>query len=91
LKIGQGKSWDSVAAGCQKWWDTQEKGTHNVSIKLVDLAEIEPGQRVFDIATGIGEPAVTAARTVGDKGHVTATQDLRPMANCSGAMCASHS
>jgi SAM-dependent methyltransferase len=40
---------------------------------LVELAEIKPGQRVLDIATGIGEPAITAARTVGDKGHVIAT------------------
>jgi hypothetical protein len=35
LKIGQRKSWDSVAAGWQKWRDTWEKGAHNVSIKYV--------------------------------------------------------
>ena len=76
-KMCQRKSWDSVAAGWQKWWDTWEKGAHNVSNKLVELAGIKPSQRVLDIATGIGEPAVTAARTVGDKGHVTAT-DISP-------------
>jgi len=39
---------------------------------LIALAHIEPGQRVLDIATGIGEPAVTAARRVGPTGQVVA-------------------
>jgi SAM-dependent methyltransferase len=77
FKISQRKSWDGVAAGWQTWWKTIEKGGQKVSDKLVGLAEIKPGQKVLDIATGIGEPAVTAARTVGDKGHVTAT-DISP-------------
>jgi enediyne biosynthesis protein CalE5 len=76
-RIRQQKSWDSVAAGWQKWWKTFEKGAQKVSNKLVELAEIKPGQKVLDIATGIGEPAITAARAVGDKGHVTAT-DISP-------------
>jgi ubiquinone/menaquinone biosynthesis C-methylase UbiE len=73
FKIGQRNSWDNVAVGWNKWWKTFEKGAQKVSNKLVELAEIKPGQRVLDIATGIGEPAITAARTVGDKGHVIAT------------------
>ena len=73
FKIGQRDSWDNVAVGWNKWWKTFEKGAQKVSNKLVELAEIKPGQRVLDIATGIGEPAITAARTVGDKGHVIAT------------------
>ncbi|PWU80178.1 MAG: hypothetical protein DLM72_13515 [Candidatus Nitrosopolaris wilkensis] len=46
-----------------------------VSNRLVELAEIKPGQRVLDVATGIGEPAITAAKivgAVGDDGHVVA-------------------
>jgi protein-L-isoaspartate O-methyltransferase len=35
-----------------------------VGDKILELAEIKPGERVLDIATGIGELAVTAARTV---------------------------
>jgi enediyne biosynthesis protein CalE5 len=75
FKISQRKSWDSVAAGWRTWWKTIERGGQKVSDKLVRLAEIKPGQKVLDIATGIGEPAVTAARTVGDKGHAT---DISP-------------
>ena len=36
-----------------------------VSKRLVELAEIKPGSKVLDIATGIGEPAITAAKQVG--------------------------
>jgi ubiquinone/menaquinone biosynthesis C-methylase UbiE len=43
----------------------------------MELADIQPGQRVLDVATGGGEPAVTAAHRVGSSGHVIAT-DLSP-------------
>ena len=43
-KLGQRNSWDSVAAGWQKWWKTVEKGAQRVSNKLIELAEIKPGQ-----------------------------------------------
>jgi ubiquinone/menaquinone biosynthesis C-methylase UbiE len=73
FKINQGQSWDSVASGWQKWWKTLEIGAQKVSDRLIELAEIKAGQRVLDIATGIGEPAITAGKIVGKKGHVTAT------------------
>lgn len=38
---------------------------------------IKPGSRVLDIATGMGEPALTAANLVGKSGHVLAT-DISP-------------
>jgi ubiquinone/menaquinone biosynthesis C-methylase UbiE len=31
-------------------------------MEIADLAKINPDSRVLDIATGIGEPAVTAAK-----------------------------
>ena len=48
-----------------------------MSDRLVELAGIRQGQRLLDVATGIGEPAVTAARKVGPSGRVTAI-DLSP-------------
>jgi len=44
---------------------------------LIKLAEIKHGDNVLDIATGMGEPAITAARKVGIKGHVLAS-DISP-------------
>jgi ubiquinone/menaquinone biosynthesis C-methylase UbiE len=76
-KINQRKNWGNVAAGWKKWWKTFEKGGQKVSDKLVELAEVETGQRVLDIATGIGEPALTARRKIGDSGYLLAT-DISP-------------
>jgi ubiquinone/menaquinone biosynthesis C-methylase UbiE len=72
-KEAERQSWNSVAPAWQKWWKTTERGTEGVSRRLVELAEIKPGYRVLDIATGIGEPALTAANQVGKSGHVLAT------------------
>lgn len=69
-KRAQRESWDAAAAGWEKWWSTFEKAAQCVSDRLVALAHVKPGDRVLDIATGTGEPAITAARTVGASGHV---------------------
>ena len=73
----QRQSWDNVARGWQKWWKTFEKDAQKVNERLVELAEIKQGDRVIDIATGIGEPAITAAKKVGIEGYVLAT-DISP-------------
>lgn len=44
---------------------------------MVELAGVRPGSKVLDVATGIGEPAVTAARRVEPNGKVLAT-DISP-------------
>lgn len=58
----QRQGWDSVAEGWEKWWKTFEHDSQKVNDRLVELAEVEEGNRVLDIATGIGEPAITAAK-----------------------------
>jgi ubiquinone/menaquinone biosynthesis C-methylase UbiE len=77
IKESQRQSWNSVSEGWQKWWKTFENGAYNISSKLVELANIKPGDKALDIATGIGEPAITAAKSVGSNGHVLAT-DISP-------------
>jgi len=60
----------------QEWWKTFENAAQVVSDHLVELAKINPDSRVLDIATGIGEPAITAAKKIRDdngRGHVLAT------------------
>jgi protein-L-isoaspartate O-methyltransferase len=59
-KIGRGQIWDSAAQGYRIWWPHIEKAAQSLSNRLIELAEIRPGQRILDIATGIGEPALTA-------------------------------
>ncbi|HAL48103.1 MAG TPA: hypothetical protein DCP37_10140, partial [Dehalococcoidia bacterium] len=40
---------------------------------MATLSDVQAGQRVLDISTGIGEPAVTVAKLVGTDGSVVAT------------------
>jgi len=44
---------------------------------MLDLAEIEPGSRVLDVAAGSGEQTLLAARRAGPSGYVLAT-DIAP-------------
>ena len=77
IKAQQRQGWDSVAEDWKKWWKPIEQSAQVVSDKLVDLAQIRQGHKVLDIGTGIGEPAVTAARHVGPAGKVVAI-DISP-------------
>jgi ubiquinone/menaquinone biosynthesis C-methylase UbiE len=72
-KETQRHNWDSVAHGWEKWWRIIEIGAEKVSRRLIELASIKVGSNVLDISTGIGEPAITAAREVGNTGQVLAT------------------
>jgi ubiquinone/menaquinone biosynthesis C-methylase UbiE len=69
----QRHNWDRVAHGWEKWWRTIEIGSGKVTRRLIELASIKVGSKVLDISTGIGEPAITAAREVGNTGQVLAT------------------
>ena len=69
FKTEQRQRWDSVAEGWKEWWQTVEVAAQKVSDRLVELAQIKPGQKVLDIATGIGEPAITAARKLAGSGN----------------------
>ena len=77
IKAQQRQGWDSVAEGWKRWWKPIEQSAQVVSDKLVNLAQIRQGHKVLDIGTGIGEPAVTAARQVGPNGKVVAI-DISP-------------
>lgn len=76
-KFGQRRDWTEAAAGWRKWWQPLEAALGPVGDRLVELAAIRAGHRVLDIATGIGEPALTAARLVGPAGRVVGT-DISP-------------
>jgi enediyne biosynthesis protein CalE5 len=76
-KAGQRRDWTRAAEGWRKWWKTLETVLGPVGDRLVQLAEVRPGHRVLDVATGIGEPALAAARVVGPTGSVVGT-DISP-------------
>ena len=89
LKERQRRDWNAAADGWNKWWPIFERAAQHVSDRLVELAHIREGTRVLDIATGNGEPALTAARRVGPLGHVIATDQSEGMLGIARSRAAS--
>ena len=72
MKREQKLAWDDSAQGWKRWWPNFERAAQIVNDRLIELGGVRAGNRVLDIATGSGEPALTAARVVGASGHVVA-------------------
>jgi SAM-dependent methyltransferase len=73
FRDGQRQQWDRAATGWRKWSELIDGAASGVSERLVELAGVEPGSRVLDVAAGYGEPSLTAARVAGPEGSVVAT------------------
>jgi SAM-dependent methyltransferase len=73
FRDGQRKQWNSAATGWRKWSELIDGAASGISERLVELAGVEPGSRVLDVAAGYGEPSLTAARRAGAEGSVVAT------------------
>jgi enediyne biosynthesis protein CalE5 len=70
---GQQQQWNKAAQGWKKWSGLIDAGASSISQRLVELAGVQPGSRVLDVAAGYGEPSLTAARVAGPDGRVVAT------------------
>ena len=64
--------WATRAAYWAKTAPDTVSTTDDLNQLLIALAEIEPGSRVLDIASGAGDPAISIALKVGAEGSVTA-------------------
>ena len=73
FREAQHKQWDSAAVGWKEWSEFTDSAAGHISERLVELAGVESGSRVLDVAAGYGEPALTAARRAGPGGQVVAT------------------
>ncbi len=72
-KNAQREQWNRDGAAWRRWNPTLDRWYGEVTRQMLDLARIQPGQRILDIAAGAGEPAVSAAERVGPAGYVLAT------------------
>ncbi len=72
-KNAQREQWNQDGAAWRRWTPTLDHWYGEVTLQMLDAARIQPGQRILDIATGAGEPAVSAAERVGPGGYVLAT------------------
>jgi enediyne biosynthesis protein CalE5 len=65
------QDWDLVASGWKKWGkDLEDQGARQVSERLLELARMDYGHKVLDLACGYGEPSVTAALKIYPSGSV---------------------
>lgn len=65
--------WDDGVAAARRWKNEAAVSGRPTNEALISLAQIKPGMKVLDLASGSGHPALDIARVVGPTGHVTAT------------------
>lgn len=80
-KSTQRTQWNQDATAWQRWTPTLEAWASPVTQQMLSLANVAPGDQVLDLATGAGEPALSAAQVVGDSGRVLATDLSEEMVN----------
>lgn len=71
------EQWQTAAQAWYNWSSTLNKWLGNATDKMLEMAGINTGQKVLDIAAGAGEQSITTAKKVGPAGHVLAT-DISP-------------
>ncbi len=67
------RNWNIRVPAWTRWAERVERMARRFNQPLIDAADIAPGMRVLDLASGAGEPALTIARTVGASGRVVAS------------------
>src|SRR5258708_6744832 len=68
---------DRTVAAWRKWHAQIATFTHGATEAILEAAHLRAGMRVLDLASGVGDPALSIAAEVAPSGRVTAT-DLGP-------------
>jgi ubiquinone/menaquinone biosynthesis C-methylase UbiE len=77
VKEQQRSDWDNVAGGWDKWDEFFSDATQHISEWICQGARLGPGKNVLDLASGSGQPAISAAKHIRPGGMVTAL-DIAP-------------
>jgi SAM-dependent methyltransferase len=64
---------EATVAGWRKWHVQIAAFTRSATEAIVEAAQLRPGLRVLDLASGVGDPALSIAAEVAPSGRVTAT------------------
>ena len=65
--------WQAAAAAWRRWLPVIDGWLREGTALMLDLAEVQAGSRVLDVAAGAGGQSFSAAQRVGPKGEVFAT------------------
>jgi len=68
---------EKTVAAWRKWHAQIAAFTRGATDAILEAAQLRPGMRVLDLASGVGDPALSIAAAVGPSGHVTAS-DMGP-------------
>jgi len=79
IKERERSNWSAAAEGWRRRDALLRKGSAPVSERMLDMVNLAPGFQLLDIASGTGEPALSAAHIVGDKGSVMGIDLAEPM------------
>ncbi len=71
------REWDEKAEHWHRWAGPLAAMADRFNQPMIEAAAIRAGDRVLDLASGAGEPALSIARKIGPQGHVTAS-DIAP-------------
>lgn len=71
------EQWQQAAEAWHRWGPTLERWLGDATTTMLDMAAIEAGHRVLDVAAGAGGQTIAAAGRVGERGEVLAT-DIAP-------------
>lgn len=69
--------WQSSSPAWEQWADNLQAMADKFNQPLLNAADIQAGDKVLDLASGAGEPALSVAQRVGESGLVIAS-DLVP-------------
>jgi len=73
FKARERDAWASVANGWMRRDELLRRGAESVTRRMLELAGITTGHQVLDIASGTGEPSISAALLTGSSGKVIGT------------------
>lgn len=79
MENGKPTSWDIASDAFLRCATIDAPFEQPVNNRLIELAEIDTGYTVVDVATGVGDPALSVARRVGPAGRVIATDQSEAM------------
>src|SRR4029077_7216118 len=68
---------EKTVAAWRKWHAQIAAFTRGATDAILEAAQLRPGMRVLDLASGVGDPALSIAAAVGPSGRVTAS-DMGP-------------
>ncbi len=76
------RTWESAAPGWAKWEGAFAEGLANATDTMLDMAGVDPGMHVLDLACGAGSQTLRTAERVGPQGRVLASDLSASMLAC---------